>query len=319
VGAVGAAVRSPEPPAESPDSITVAGRARVEAPGLAGERARLVRLCARLTGDPDAAEDLAQEVLLAAHAQAASLRDPARRGPWLAGIARHLSADWVRRQRRFADLEVERLNVVEPGGTVRLVGSNRERAPDAAVDGQMYKRQGGNPPGLLFYNDEGDECGGLIYGGQRRAGTATGYGAGASLLFDQYKQDQTVGLQYHDSDGERSAGRFVSDWDPAPTLPRLEAIARWEAIRGMPAGPERERGLDELRAGGFFPARRVFVGRERDGAAVVRLCDPQGRVRLRLRVDAAGSPRLELLDEAGGVTHSLPEAIPPGGSSPPSL
>ena len=33
---------------------------------LEGERARLVRLCARLTGDPTAAEDLAQETLVEA-------------------------------------------------------------------------------------------------------------------------------------------------------------------------------------------------------------------------------------------------------------
>ena len=217
---------------------------------------------------------------------------------------------------RLAEVDVERLNVLEPDGTPRLVLSNRERAPDPSVDGTPYQRRGGNPPGLLFYNDEGDECGGLIFSGRRREDG--GYGAGAHLLFDQFKQDQALGLQYNDSDGERSAGLFVADWDPAPALPRLEALTRWEAARALSAGPERERALDELRAGGFFPARRVFVGRERDGAAVVRLCDPQGRVRLRLSVDAAGAPRLELLDEAGGVTHRLPEGPPANYPSPPS-
>jgi hypothetical protein len=211
---------------------------------------------------------------------------------------------------RLTVVEVERLTVVEPDGTVRLVLSNRARSPDAVVDGAAFKRAGPNPAGLLFSNDEGDECGGLIYGGQRRAGGPAGYGAGASLLFDQFKQDQAVGLRYDDRDGERSAGLFLSDWKPAPALPRREAIARWEAVRDLPAGPERTRGLDELRAGRAFPARRVFVGRERDGAAAVRLCDAQGRVRLRLRVAAAGTPRRELLDEAGAgaVVAGLPAA-----------
>lgn len=211
---------------------------------------------------------------------------------------------------RLSELDVERVNVVEPDGTVRLVLSNQTRSPDAIIDGAPYKRIGRNPAGLLFYNDEGDECGGLIYGGQRR--DSGGYGASASLLFDQFKQDQAIGIQYNDSDGERSAGLFVSDWDPAPAVSRLDALTRWEVVRVLPQGPERTRGRDELRAAGFFPARRLFVGRDRDGAAVVRLCDPQGRVRLRLSVDEAGVPRLEFLDEAGGVTHGFPEPTPAG-------
>ncbi len=71
--------------------------------------------------------------------------------------------------------------------------------------------------------------------------------------------------------------------------------------------------MDKLRTAGFFPARWLFVGREGDGAAVVRLCDLQGRVRLPLGVDEAGIPRLEFLDEAGDVTHGFPEPTPVGG------
>jgi DNA-directed RNA polymerase specialized sigma24 family protein len=43
---------------------------------LLGERARLVRLCARLTGDWDAAEDLAQETFVEAWRALDRLRDP---------------------------------------------------------------------------------------------------------------------------------------------------------------------------------------------------------------------------------------------------
>lgn len=70
------------------------------APDWHAERARLVKLCTRLTGDRDAAEDLAQEVLLRAHTRRATLRLPQRRRAWLAGIARHVCTDWVRRRIR---------------------------------------------------------------------------------------------------------------------------------------------------------------------------------------------------------------------------
>jgi RNA polymerase sigma factor (sigma-70 family) len=64
------------------------------------ERRRLTRLCAVLSGDPGAAEDLAQETLLEAWRIRHRLVDPAGRGPWLDAIARHVCRRWrVRRGR----------------------------------------------------------------------------------------------------------------------------------------------------------------------------------------------------------------------------
>ncbi len=54
------------------------------------ERARLVRLCARLSGSGAAAEDLAQDTLLEAWRARDRLRDPSLRAQWLSGIARNV-------------------------------------------------------------------------------------------------------------------------------------------------------------------------------------------------------------------------------------
>jgi RNA polymerase sigma-70 factor (ECF subfamily) len=67
-------------------------------PSLAEERPRLVRLCALLTADPDAAEDLAQETLWEAHRGRQRVRDPARYRAWLTGIARNVCRRWARRR-----------------------------------------------------------------------------------------------------------------------------------------------------------------------------------------------------------------------------
>jgi len=64
------------------------------------ERARLVRLCARLTGNVDAAEDLAQETLFEAWRNAYKLRDPEGRDRWLSAIARTVCRRWARDQGR---------------------------------------------------------------------------------------------------------------------------------------------------------------------------------------------------------------------------
>ena len=62
------------------------------------ERARLVRLCARLSGDPEVAEDLTQETLIEAWRHGDRLRDPTGQAAWLAAIARNVCRRWLRRR-----------------------------------------------------------------------------------------------------------------------------------------------------------------------------------------------------------------------------
>lgn len=169
------------------------------------------------------------------------------------------------------EMDVERINILEEDGTVRMVLSNSSRAPDPICNGETFKRDGGNSAGVIFYNDEGDECGGLVFGGRHVDG---GHSAGGALLFDQFKQDQVIGLMHEDNGTRRRAGFWV--WDrPEDPFP----------VRGE--------------------AARVFVGKTRDRSAVVELRDGAGRVRLRLEVPAEGDPRVEILDEEGEVTGVL--------------
>ncbi len=62
------------------------------------ERAWLVRCCARLSGQPESAEDMAQETLVEAWRNRHKLTDPSGRRPWLAAIARHIVQRWARQQ-----------------------------------------------------------------------------------------------------------------------------------------------------------------------------------------------------------------------------
>lgn len=72
---------------------------------LASERARLVGFCARLTGNPSAAEDLAQETLLEAWRNQHKLSEGDRtcstnRAKWLSAIARNVCLRWGRSHSR---------------------------------------------------------------------------------------------------------------------------------------------------------------------------------------------------------------------------
>jgi RNA polymerase sigma factor (sigma-70 family) len=66
------------------------------------EWGRVVRLCARLSGSPDAAEDLAQETMIEAWRHGDRLRNAEALVPWLSGIARNVCLRWMRRQGRDA-------------------------------------------------------------------------------------------------------------------------------------------------------------------------------------------------------------------------
>jgi RNA polymerase sigma factor (sigma-70 family) len=56
----------------------------------------VVRYCMRLTGDPEAAEDLAQQALLEAWLKSSQLYQDAVRDAWLLGMARNVCLRWMR-------------------------------------------------------------------------------------------------------------------------------------------------------------------------------------------------------------------------------
>lgn len=202
-------------------------------------------------------------------------------------------------KKTFDEVTVERLNVIEKNGQLRAVIANSDRMPDPVIDGKSFKAE--RPPGLVFYNGIGDECGGLVFGA---AAKGQKYGAYGGFTFDQYKQSQTIGLVSNDHNGVRQVGLNV--WDRSET-PLSEIYRRAEIIENMPAGPERDAARKQLREEDGAP-RRVFVGRNQEREATVILHDPNGRPRLRMVVDAAGHPRLDFLDENGRVTRSLTDS-----------
>jgi RNA polymerase sigma factor (sigma-70 family) len=69
---------------------------------LPAERRRIVRLCARLSGSYDAAEDLAQETLYEVWRQARSLRDPTAWRGFVTGIARNVCSRYRQAHARDA-------------------------------------------------------------------------------------------------------------------------------------------------------------------------------------------------------------------------
>src|SRR5579862_9390502 len=88
----------------------------------------------------------------------------------------------------FDEIDVHRINVVEPDGTLRLVISNKASFPGIIINGKEHPHPNRTTGGMLFFNDEGTENGGMIWGGAKdKDGKISNYG---HLSFDEYLQDQ---------------------------------------------------------------------------------------------------------------------------------
>jgi hypothetical protein len=172
----------------------------------------------------------------------------------------------------FDEIDVRRINIREPDGTLRMVISNRARLPGVVAAGKEHPPVDRPFAGMLFYNDEGDENGGLVFSGRRDANGDVA-DSGGMLTFDRYAGKQIVQLAgVHDAKNH-IVGLVVSD-------------------------------TDDKRS------RRVVVGHDMQGVARVALMDGNGRARIMLQVRSEGNPSLSFLDSTGKVIKELGPAQP---------
>jgi hypothetical protein len=216
----------------------------------------------------------------------------------LASIVFAVSAFRQAKPDNLGEITVERINVVDHDGTLRLVIANKDRMHPGVIGGKTLQRA--RPvAGFIFFNDQGDEAGGMTLTGREENGQRV---ADAGLMFDQLGQDQTIGFDYTEQNGQRSAAFKVWDRPDAPLADLVEKINAANAIAD-PAARQAE--LARVRAAAPKPAQRVFVGKGRDRVATVQLADAQGRTRLALKVDGAGAASLEFLDADGKLVRRV--------------
>jgi hypothetical protein len=177
----------------------------------------------------------------------------------------------------LGEITVERINVVDKDGTLRMVIADKDRMHPGVLDGKVIDRA--RPvAGVIFFNDEGDEVGGLTYSGKIANGQRA---AQAGITFDQLKRDRS-------------------------DRPLSELIDKLNAANRLTDPNQREAAIRAARADAPPAPRRVFVGKNAEKAATIALADANGKPRLTLTVDAAGNPRIESLDENGKVVQRWP-------------
>jgi len=131
-------------------------------------------------------------------------------------------------------LSTERLEIVEPDGSLSMVLANSQRPAVATIDGKVLmegqdeERRG--TPTIVFFDGRGDEVGGMMFGVRETAG---GYSAIRHLSLDAYNQDQTVVLMHYQSPEGSTSGLRIVD---RPDVSILDALAQL----GLSAGASRE-------------------------------------------------------------------------------
>jgi hypothetical protein len=206
------------------------------------------------------------------------------------------------RKEAFNEIDVQRINIVEPDGTVRMIISGTARAPGAIFKGKEYPHPDGRKvAGMIFYNDEGTENGGLIWDGNKgRDGKVSSHG---HLSFDNYEQDQVMVIEGNQDEEGKSSFIRIMDQPDYSLEPLMQLM---EKNRDLPK-EQQQAALENFLKSHPRPQSRLFLGRKGDRSAALILKDAEGRDRIVLKVGADGTPSLQFLDASGKVLNEMPE------------
>jgi hypothetical protein len=196
-------------------------------------------------------------------------------------------------------IDVQRINVREPDGTLRMVFANDARMPGIIHRNVNYPHPNRSGSGVLFFNDEGTENGGFSWGGSKDPKTGV-VDSGGHLSFDQYEQDQVLTLDQQEHNGSRMAGLAFLD-RPDNAMPFAEMGKFTSATQA-----EKDAMLKKWVAEGRLGAQqRAFVGKLRDKSSAVTLADAKGRPRILLQVKADGAAAIQFLGDDGKPVKTI--------------
>lgn len=199
-----------------------------------------------------------------------------------------------RLHQKMDELTVKRINIIEDDGTIRMVISNKARQHPGRMDGlDLPERE--RSAGLIFFNDEGDETGGLIYE-VKKVGDA--FTNGMSITMDQFKHDQALQLLNSEYivDGKVIAqrGLAINTFPEGATLTEyMKAIDDTGSIKD---DSEKQQKMTTIQKE-LGPINSLFVGRSQDGNHGLFIMDKNGIPRLMLYVDGEGVPKIQTIDE----------------------
>jgi hypothetical protein len=194
----------------------------------------------------------------------------------------------------FKQIDVERINIVERSGKLKMVISNHESQDPGSMDGKSLGQRD-RPAGIIFFNSDGDECGGLIYDGNKD-------GAGMVYSVDQYKNDQIMQLQYNQEPGKdkkimRTYG--LKMWDRPDDFTLGKLMHYDDSLKKLNNEQNYTAEIKKLQAKGLLGNERLFLGKTSKNETGLFIRDDKGRPRIKIYLNNNNEPILQALDEDG--------------------
>lgn len=191
----------------------------------------------------------------------------------------------------FEEIDVERINVVEKNGDLKMVISNQERQHPGAMNGKTFPKRD-REAGIIFFNSQGDECGGLVYDGNAKE-------AGMVYSIDKYKDDQIMQIQYEENTESKARKYGLQLWDYGKENAIEERGERFKQLQQLKNDSLMKAGITELKKEGLLPNERLFVGKTFNNEVGLFIKDKNGIPRIKVYVNKDNEPKIEFLDTAG--------------------
>ncbi len=216
-----------------------------------------------------------------------------------------------RNHQRFSEIDVERINIIEKDGTVKMVITNVDRFPSGndTINNRPTNENRKKRSGLLFFNEEGIECGGFIYDGKK---SAAGHSSGLSLTYDQYDGDQVMQLRMlDDKEGDerfvRSSLAFIDQPTKETQLKTMEIMKELEELGKKDPKAMEAQYKAYQKQGLIGSVSRVVLGKTKEQSNGLFLFDNKGMPRAMFYVDKDNNAKLDFFDEKGNTIASFPE------------
>jgi len=193
------------------------------------------------------------------------------------------------------ELTVKRMNVVDENGALRMVISNEHRQHPGRMNGQQLPVRE-RPAGFIFFNEAGDECGGLIYNGSDKD-------AGLYLSVDKFRDDQVMQLQYSEDPQKRRRKYGLQLWDYPKERTFDERMQRFKALKQLATREEQDKAYEQMRRDSLLMQDRLFIGQTYDNEMGLFIKDQDGKPRIKIFIDKNRQPRIQVLDTDGTIIH----------------